>query len=125
MRPLKSKSSLVTKSAARDTGSFANASVPSLPAKTFPVSSFGSVQQKIALFENGSIPINTDTKANVISVKEDTDFLNEEQYDLTPIKKSRSDRGTAAASHSLTIDPFEIPALPDEESEQQTFSPTR
>jgi hypothetical protein len=109
MRPMKTKSSLVTKSTTLDTSSFAIASDPSIP-PPFPVA--GSVQQKIALFENGN-------------VNDDTIYVTEEQYDLTPIKKSRSDRGVAEASRSLTIDPFEIPLVQDDESEDHTFSPTR
>lgn len=109
MRPLKAKSSLVTKSTTLDTGTCAIVSDPSIP-PPFPV--VGLVQQKIALFENGH-------------VNDDTIYVSDEQYDLTPVKKLRSDRGIAEASRSLTIDPFEIPPVNDDDCEDHTFSPTR
>jgi hypothetical protein len=109
MKPLKAKSSLVTKTTTFETGPFAIVSDPSIPP---PFPAVGSVQQKIALFENGN-------------VHDDTNYVGEEQYDLTPIKKIRPDRGIAEASRSLTIDPFEILQVDDDKCEDHTFSPTR
>lgn len=111
MRPLKTtKNPMLTQSTTLDTGSFAIVSDTSIPPLPFPAA--GSVQQKIALFENGNL-------------NDDTNYVTGEQYDLTPVKKSRSDRGIAEASRSLTIDPFEIPPVQDDECEDHTFSPTR
>lgn len=77
----------------------------------------GSVRQKIAMFENKTI---------------DHNFVEEEQYDLTPVVTSPSfRRKSVPSSPAFTVDPFEFSPKKkddgddDEMGEEHQLSPTR
>jgi hypothetical protein len=74
----------------------------------------GSVRQKIAMFENKTT---------------DTNFIPDEQYDLTPVVMSPTFRGkTIPPSPAYAVDPFAFSAEKEEAEgagEEHQLSPTR
>jgi hypothetical protein len=107
-----SKSSVVTNSNTVEGaffGELPDETVP--PPVTLHLVPRGSVQQKIAIFEN---------RAN------DRNYFTEEQYDLTPVAKPASTHVTYPTSPpAFTIDPFERSPVDDDEGEESPLSPTR